>query len=117
MRSTGMLTNPKVIVPDHIERTGAPTVSIVSCAPPLRFCLGNLLLLHGGDAGAQALCETRGRRLLRASDGLQLLAACFSLDQLVQTFAILVLPRRGLEIRFDGRHELLCEFQFAGCRL
>src|SRR5262249_34366616 len=107
MRSTGMLTNPNVIVPDQIDRTGAPAASCDSGAPPSCLRLGNLLLPSGCDARSQALRETYCRRLLPAADGLDLFAACLGLDQLAQPLPIFVRPRRRIEIRFDRRHELL----------
>src|SRR5688572_30563895 len=111
-----MLTSPKVIVPDHIERTGAPASSIAAaCAPPLRLRLGNFLLLHGGDARSQAVRQTRGRSFPLALDRLDLLAARLGLDQLAQPLAILVVPFRRIEIGFDGRDELLRQLQLGSC--
>src|ERR1044072_6842439 len=112
-RSTGMLTSPNVIVPDHIERTGAPGSAAASAcgASPLRLRLGNFLLLHRGDAGSQAVREIRGRRLSLLLDGLDLLAARLGFDQLVQPLAILVGPRRRIELALDRSHQLLRQLE------
>src|SRR5262245_5041824 len=108
-RSTGMLTRPNVIVPDHMERTGAPAVSAVSSGPPWCLRLGNLLLLHGRDAGPQAVRKIRRGRLPFLLDGLDLLAARLGFDQLMQPLAILVGPGRRIEVALDRRHQLLRE--------
>src|SRR5262245_34553037 len=115
IRATGMLTSPNVIVPDHIERTGAPALSL-SAEPPSCERLGNFLLLRGRNAGAQAFCETCRRRLPAGLDRLELFAARLCLDQLAQALPILVLPRRRVEVARDRSDQLLCELEFAGRR-
>src|SRR5262245_43861090 len=93
-RSTGMLTRPNVIVPDHNERTRAPLLSSSAggAAARLRLRLGNFLLLGGGEAGFQAVGETALDTLFLRGHRLDLVAARFGFDQLVQALPIVVLP-------------------------
>src|SRR5688572_30367571 len=100
-RSTGMLTSPKVIVPDHSERTRALELSC-SCSASgasLRLRLGNFPLPGRGDARLQAIGKIRLRSLLLHTHRLDFLAARLGCDEFAQPLAILVLPLFGIEIR------------------
>src|SRR5712671_5755450 len=114
-RSTGMLTSPKLNVPDHSGRD----------ALCVRLGLGTLLLLvrmRGGactrDAGFERVRE-RGHRRFRCARLVQRdrLACGLPRHELTHFLAVLTAKHARVELSRQRRHELFGECEFLPTRL
>ena len=116
-----MLTSPNVIVPDHkrANRRAGAFRSAAALRSAVCLRLGNFLLLHGSDAGPQAVGETLAAASSSPAGSTFSPRALASIN-LHSRFAIFVLPLRRIEVGFDGRDELRRQLQLArvrSCRL
>src|SRR3954471_20790496 len=101
-RSTGMLTKPKVIVPDQKDRTAAPC----------RWrCSGNAPLLDAGKALTELVGEVAADPFPGRRCQLHLPAVGLRFDQLAHTLAVLVLPQGGVKVARDLLDQALGELQ------
>src|ERR1044071_9191450 len=108
-RFTGMLTSPKVMVPDQLGRTGAGASSAAGRVRLRRS--GNFLLPSRSDAGFEAGEQARLRRLFLTLSGRRFFATRLGLDQVAQSFPILVVPLPRIEIPRNGVDQLSCELE------